>query len=110
MNKIYITLLNTTINKLLDTEYSSEREKSRAVMRYILRHEKKDLEAVDALIKIVLGRKESNYVKLAILRSTFRYQHCLKYWGRLLYEGHYDKPSLLNGLVNSQTYLNYLRS
>lgn len=108
MNNVYITTKHNEINQLLDSHYPSPRSKSKAVMQFIVRHERKERELIDYLLNQMFKRKEDEIVRIAALRATFRYQIELPSWGRLLYESSWSKMSLLTGLLTEATFIRYL--
>lgn len=108
MNEKYITTKHNEIHQLLDSHYPSPRSKGKAVMQFIVRHERKERALIEYLLNQMLQRKEDEIVRIAALRATFRYQTELPSWGRLVYESSWSKMSLLTGLVTEQTFLRYL--
>lgn len=110
MDKDYITFMQSEIELLLNETYSTPRERARALMTFIIKHERKEIELVEILVRLLVHRKESDVVQSAVLRTTFRYHHLIPSWGRLLYETDHEKLSMFNGLFNQTTWVNYLRS
>lgn len=110
MNDVYITCMQEEIDLLLDKEYPTPRERMKAIMVFIIRHEQKQMFLVEMMIHSLLHRQEDDVIRSGALRTTFRYSYSLPSWGRLLYEKECRRPSLFSGLINEITYLNYLRS